>query len=383
MGRYQVVGRLATGGMAEIFLGRETSRDVVRHVVLKRILPHVAEEPRLVEMFVHEARLSMNLAHPNICPIYELGESGGRLFLAMEWVQGITLRALLERVDAPLPMGLVVGIFAEIALALHHAHTRRGPDGQPLGIVHRDVSPENIMIGWDGVPKLLDFGVAKTAAQPHQTEAGNVKGKFAYISPEQYQGEPLDGRSDVFSLGVCLYEALTGESLYERASEYETVAAIVLGEEAPRVRTRRPEVPEALDEIVAQALAKDPNERTPSADALAEALLELAAGARLRHAHFAETLRRLVPELVDRAPQLDRRPPAGSVPVPKPAPKRDAMRAALLAAEADEEAEALLRARRRSRLLLALLAVLVIVGSAGVVGWVATRPPAAAPTAAP
>lgn len=380
IGRYEIIGRLATGGMAEIFLARETGRHATRLVVVKRILPHIAEDPVLVEMFLLEARLSMNLAHPNICPIYELGDAGGRFFLAMEWVRGISLRALIDRAG-PLPIPFVAFVFAEIAAALHHAHTWTDAGGRPLSIVHRDVNPDNIMIGWGGVAKLLDFGVAKAATQKHKTEAGNVKGKFAYISPEQYQGQPLDGRSDVFSLGVTLYEALTGESPYERASEFETVAAIVLDAEVPSVRAARPEVPDELEAIVASALAKDRDARTADADELARQLLGFASrtGGPLRHADVAQTLRALVPDLVDREPELDRRPLAA------PEPKADPVQAALLMAEADEEAEALLGARRRSGRWVALVSVLVILASLGVLGWVVTRPPAStpAPAAAP
>ncbi len=264
IGRYDIVGRLASGGMAEIFLARESGPETVqRHVVVKRVLPHAAEDPKMVDMFVHEARLSMNLSHPNICPIYEFGEASGGFFLAMEWVRGVSLRDLIDEVKEPLPVDFVVRVFAEIAAALHHAHTRTDGRGQPLAIVHRDVTPENIMIGFDGVPKLLDFGVAKAATQTHKTEAGNLKGKFAYISPEQYQGQILDGRSDVFSLGVSLFEALTGENMYARASEYETVAAIVLDPSVPSARARRPDVPDELDSIVRAALAKERERARP------------------------------------------------------------------------------------------------------------------------
>ncbi|HEY8429809.1 MAG TPA: serine/threonine-protein kinase [Sandaracinaceae bacterium] len=392
IGRYDVIGRLATGGMAEIFLARESGpKTVERHVVVKRVLPHVAQDARLVEMFVHEARLCMNLSHPNICPIYEFGDAGGSFFLAMEWVRGISLRDLLERVTGPLPIPFLVRVFADIAGALHHAHTCTDGAGNPLSIVHRDVTPENIMIGFDGVPKLLDFGVAKTAGQKHKTEAGNLKGKFAYISPEQYQGLPLDGRSDVFSLGVCMYEALTGKNIYERASEYETVAAIVLDPEVPSVRDSRADVPEELDAIVRRAMAKERRERTQSADELQEALLAFAnaRGMSQRHADVARTVRALVPDLASAPPKLDRRPPTQTgafvAEERRPAPS-DAMSALLLAQQADEEAEELLGARRRTGRLVAIVSAIVILVSLSILGWVITRPRApatSAPASAP
>lgn len=387
IGRYDLIGRLATGGMAEIFLARESGPQTVeRHVVVKRVLPHVAEDTRLVDMFVHEARLCMNLSHPNICPIYEFGDANGSFFLAMEWVRGISLRDLIDRVSGPLPIPFLVRVFADIAGALHHAHTRTDGAGKPLSIVHRDVTPENIMIGFDGVPKLLDFGVAKAATQKHKTEAGNLKGKFAYISPEQYQGMPLDGRSDVFSLGVSLYEALTGKNLYDRASEYETVAAIVLDPDVPSVRDSRADVPEELDAIVRRAMAKERDERTPSADELQEALLHFAAAQRasLRHAEVAKTVRALVPDVASAPPALDRRPPTqtGRFVAQRQRTKSDEMHALLLAQEADEEAEELLGSRRRTGRVIGIVSAIVILVSLAILGWVITRPraPAPAPT---
>ncbi|MCZ7679226.1 MAG: serine/threonine protein kinase [Sandaracinaceae bacterium] len=390
IGRYEVIGRLAMGGMAEIFLARESGPETVeRHVVVKRVLPHVAEDARASDMFVHEARLCMNLSHPNICPIYEFGDAGGSFFLAMEWVRGVSLRELLDRVKGPLPIPLLVRVFADIAGALHHAHTRTDGSGQALSIVHRDVTPENIMIGFDGVPKLLDFGVAKAATQKHKTEAGNLKGKFAYISPEQYHGHALDGRSDVFSLGVCMYEALTGKNIYERASEYETVAAIVLDPEVPSVRESRADVPDELDAIVRRAMAKERDERTPSADEVQEALLAFASahGASQRHADVARAVRALVPDLAEAPPELDRRPPTQTGRFAAEAPRaRTAsgeMEALLLTQEADEDADELLGSRRRGGRLVAIVSVIVILLSIAVVGWVITRPRAPAPPAEP
>ncbi|HJL17314.1 MAG TPA: serine/threonine-protein kinase [Sandaracinaceae bacterium LLY-WYZ-13_1] len=385
IGRYDIVGRLASGGMAEIFLARESGPHTVgRHLVIKRILPHVADDERMVDMFVHEARVCMNLSHPHICPIYEFGEEGGSFFLAMEWVRGVSLRDLIDRVGGPLPVPFVTKVFADIAGALHHAHTCTDPEGHALSIVHRDVNPENLMIGFDGVTKLLDFGVAAAATErKHKTEAGNLKGKFAYISPEQYQGQPLDGRSDVFSLGVSLYEALTGRSLYDRASEYETVAAIVLDPDVPSIRTTNPDVPPELDVIVQMALSKNRDERYSSADEMQAALLTFAAreGHHVRHADIAATLRELVPDVVDAEPKLDRRPPTvqrrteAAEPAPEPARSPDQeMQAMLLAAEADEDAEELLGARKRGGKMLGLLSALIILASLAVIGWAVTRP---------
>ncbi len=405
LGRYDVIGRIASGGMAEIFLARESGPHTVgRHLVLKRVLPHMTDDERMVEMFVHEAQVCMNLSHPHICPIYEFGEERGRFYLAMEWVRGVSLRELMDRVRRPLPVALVTRVFADIAGALHHAHTCTDQSGRPLSIVHRDVNPENLMIGFDGVTKLLDFGVAAAATErKHKTEAGNLKGKFAYISPEQYQGQPLDGRSDVFSLGVSLYEALTGKSLYDRASEYETVAAIVLDPDVPSIRAENPDVPPELDVIVQMALAKNRDERYRTADEMQAALLTFMArdGQTARHTDIATMLRSLVPDLVDAEPKLDRRPETQATfthgapaKEPAPAPEPDARRRTqsqqmhqlLLAAEADDETEELLGQRKRGGLWLAIASAIVILASLAVVGWVVTRPrdePPEAPEAGP
>lgn len=389
IGRYDILGRLATGGMAEIFLAREPGpKGAARHIVVKRILAHIAHDERMVEMFESEASLCMNLAHPNICPIYEYGEQAGSLFLAMEWVRGVSLRELMDRAGR-LPLELAVKVCADIAGALHHAHTCTDARGNPLAIVHRDVNPENVMIGFDGVPKLLDFGVAKASVdRKHKTEAGNLKGKFAYISPEQYQGQPIDGRSDVFSLGVTLYEAITGEPLYDRDSEYETVAAIVLDPDIPSLRAKNPDVPPELDVIVQMALAKDRDERYRSADELQSALTTFAAreGWHIRNADVAVTLKRLVPDLVSAPPALDRSASStsGGWPgAPSSERVRDPEVDALLLASADEDMDALLAKRRPGRML-GWISALVIVVSLAIIGWVVLRPRegrAPAPTA--
>ena len=276
-GRFEILGRLALGGMAEIFLARERGPGRgTRAVVVKRILPHVADDPRFVEMFLHEAELAMGLNHPNLCTIYEFGEQESEYFIAMEWVQGVSItqmhKRLFERNESGLPPHVVARVGAEIADALHYAHNAENSDGSPLKLVHRDVTPDNIMVSFDGKVKLLDFGVAKAASQRVRTEAGMLKGKFAYMSPEQYQGLELDGRADVFSLGACMYEAVTGLALFHRSSEYETMGAIVSDDPAPRASTYRRGVPAALDDIIGKALEKDRERRYSSALELQTAL---------------------------------------------------------------------------------------------------------------
>jgi eukaryotic-like serine/threonine-protein kinase len=380
IGKYDLLGRIAAGGMAEIFLARESGpHSVGRLLVVKRILPHVADDPRMVEMFVHEAQLSMHLSHPHICPIHEFGEADGTFYLAMEWVRGVSLRQLLDRVKGtPLPISFVVRLFADLAGALHHAHTCRDPSGQRLNIVHRDVNPENLMIGFDGVVKLLDFGVAKASTQTDKTEAGMLKGKFAYISPEQYQGQPVDGRADVFSLGVSFYEALTGRSIFERASEYETVAAIVLDPSVPSVREVRTEVPEDLDAIVRRAMEKDREHRFATADEMQAALTRWLAAQHIsvRHPDISRALKTLVPDLFGAEPRLDRRPPTRSNKLPTPEPVRDGndeMQSLLLGQSADDDLEEMMGGRRRRQITLGIVSALLIIASTAVIGWVVYR----------
>jgi serine/threonine protein kinase len=276
-GRFEILGRLALGGMAEIFLARERGPGRgTRAVVVKRILPHVADDPRFVEMFLHEAELAMGLNHPNLCSIYEFGAQENEYFIAMEWVQGVSItqmhKRLFERNESGLPPHVVARVGAEIADALHYAHHASDTDGNPLRLVHRDVTPDNIMVSFDGKVKLLDFGVAKAASQRVRTEAGMLKGKFAYMSPEQYQGLELDGRADVFSLGACMYEAVTGLALFHRSSEYETMGAIVSDDPAPRAGVYRRGVPAGLDNVIAKALEKNRDRRYSSALELQGAL---------------------------------------------------------------------------------------------------------------
>jgi serine/threonine protein kinase len=364
IGRYDILGRLAMGGMAEIFLARERGpRSASRELVVKRVLPHVASDPKLIDMFVQEARLCMRLRHPNICPIYEFGEEDGVFYLAMEWVDGIPLSQFsgeARKVNG-LPIAMAAKIIADVAAALHHAHTATGADGKALGIVHRDVTPENIMIGFDGVTRLLDFGIAKAATQPDKTQAGVLKGKFAYMSPEQYQGDVLDGRSDVFSLGVCLYEALTGQSLYTRANEYETVAAIILETEVPSIRDVRPELPALLDSVCKTALTKDRLHRFPNADAMEAALSRWLNESQnnVRKADIARYVTQMFPTAAA-GPQLDRTPLA--------VPRGDATGSQVTGTELyalnadldDVEEEMAKQGRRKSRALVFVAAVLVL-----------------------
>ncbi len=271
--RYEMRGRLGSGGMAEIFLARE--KEAPHHeVAVKRLLPNVASEEELRAMFVDEARLGMRLTHPSLCRVYDVGDLEGHLCIAMEYVYGVTLADLIERTPNGLPIEVALSIIADVASALDSVHRARDEMGRPLGIVHRDVTPHNVMITYDGRVKLLDFGLAKSALNEAITRPGMAKGKFAYLAPELWSETKPDPRADIFSLGVCLYEALTGKRLYYYSSPFASKKAIC-DDPVPSVLTEAPKMPRAIDRIVSRCLAKRPDGRFESAGALGTALTEL------------------------------------------------------------------------------------------------------------
>ncbi len=307
-GRFELLGRIARGGMAEILLARErTQLGVPRHVVVKRILPTAADDEGFVRMFLDEARLLMGLAHPEICHVYDFGKQDGTWFIAMEWVNGAPLAKIAARArkKGGLPPQLVARVIAQVAGALHAAHTAKDPDGKPLGIVHRDVSPHNIMVAYDGSVKLLDFGIAKATLGHDRTRAGVIKGKFAYMAPEQCVGGDLDARADVFALGICLYESLTGRALFRRATEYETLKAVVQ-DAAPPLRKVDASMPEGLERILKKALDKKRENRYRSAQEMQLALEGWLAEERqvVTGANLARMMRRLFSAEIRKGPDL-------------------------------------------------------------------------------
>ena len=291
LGRYRVIRRLAVGGMAEIYLARQTGVGLAgfeKLVVIKRILPQHALDPELLRMFLDEAALSATLTNPHVTELYDVGKTDGAdesPFFAMEYVHGANLRELMQahakRGAGLLPLEHAIGIVAAAAAGLHYAHEKRGPDGEPLHIVHRDVSPSNVLVSYDGAVKVSDFGIAKWTLQRTQTQEGALKGKFAYMSPEQCRGKALDARSDVFALGTILYELTTGAAPFAAATDFEILNRIVGGPPSPpRWKGERPYPPE-LESIVMRALASEPAERTPTAQALQVALETFARKERL------------------------------------------------------------------------------------------------------
>jgi len=274
IGRYRLIGLLATGGMAEIYLALSGELSGFRTVVVvKRILPHLSENAQFIDMFFDEARIVARLDHPNIARVIEVGHDGDEYFLVMEVVQGKPLSAVLRgaaRQGRPLTQALCGHLVAQAANALAYAHDLTDADGNSLGLVHRDVSPQNILVSFEGVVKVIDFGVARAMGRVTETIPGGLKGKIQYMSPEQVVGRPVDRRSDVFALGVVLWEALCGRRLFRRDTEMDTLSAIVEDPiPAPSSITR---VSPRLERIVMQALEKDPDKRFQNAADMALAL---------------------------------------------------------------------------------------------------------------
>ena len=275
LGKYELLMPLAAGGMARIYIGRSIGiGSFERHVVLKLITPERANDQTAIQMFLDEARLAASLNHQNVAQVFEVGEDLGIHYLAMEYVHGQDLRALLAKAGSQgtrIPLELALTVVAGAAAGLNHAHERRAADGTPLGIVHRDVSPSNIMIGYDGSVKLLDFGIAKATSRSVETQSGIIKGKFAYMAPEQCRGRDVDRRSDVFSLGIILYEISTQHRCFRADSDFDTMHRIVTGDVVRPSRLVQG-YPPALEAIVMKALAVDAIQRYQSAGLLLEAL---------------------------------------------------------------------------------------------------------------
>jgi serine/threonine-protein kinase len=267
VGKYQLVSKLATGGMAEVYLAKAAGpMGFEKTLVLKRILPHLAEDPQFVEMFLGEAKLAAQLNHPNIVQIFDFGESEGAYYLAMEYIDGPNLRTLSKKaraVGVELPPAACAKIIASACEGLAFAHDFMDPDtGEPLGLIHRDISPDNILMSRQGAVKVVDFGIAKAANQSHKTQTGLIKGKIAYMPPEQLQARPLDRRVDVYALGVVLYELLTGQKPFDATTDVSMMQAILFEPLVPAA-SRRPDLPRPLVQIVDRAMAKVREHRYP------------------------------------------------------------------------------------------------------------------------
>jgi eukaryotic-like serine/threonine-protein kinase len=277
-GRYELHQKIAMGGMAELFLARaKGAAGFQKTCVIKRVLPHLAQDPSFIQMFLDEARLAASLSHPNIVQIYDLGEEAGDYFIAMEYLAGEDLAHVLEASAAqqsPVPIPVAARLVALAAGALHHAHELKDAEQRPRGIVHRDVSPANLLLTYQGTLKVLDFGIAQAQSRSHHTEVGQLKGKAGYMSPEQLRAGPVDRRADVWALGVCLHELLTGRRLFQGSSVAQLALAVCEQPIRPPSAFREG-VPSELDAWVLAALHRDLSARLPNAEVLGRGLDEV------------------------------------------------------------------------------------------------------------
>jgi eukaryotic-like serine/threonine-protein kinase len=277
--RYELLGELATGGMATVYLGRmRRPMGFARLVAIKCMHPQYAKDPSFASMFLDEARLTARLRHPNIVPTLDIVADGGHLLIVMEYVEGESLAGLLRLVrdaGSRIPVTVACAIIHDLLLGLHEAHEARDDDGSPLAIIHRDVSPQNVIVGLDGLARVLDFGVAKARSRVHHSNEGEIKGKIPYMPPEQLFGEGVDRRVDIYAAGVLLWEALAGQRLFDGSNEESIVRRIDAGEVAAP-STKASGISPELDALVLRALCKDRDGRFPTALAMAEALSSIA-----------------------------------------------------------------------------------------------------------
>ena len=277
LGSYEIVRKLARGGMADLFLARTVTNTFERLVVLKKILPKFAANPRYVQLFLDEAKLAAGLNHKNIVQVFDIGNHGADSFFAMEFLHGQDVRTVLHRtwrLNEKMPIKHAIHIASQVAAALHFAHEKRRPDGSLLNIVHRDVSPSNVIVTYDGSVKLLDFGVAKAATSTIKTRTGTLKGKISYMSPEQAKGASVDRRSDIFSLGIVLWEMITTTRLFRGENDLATLQ-LIINQPPKKPSEVNPECPKELERIVLRALSQDPATRYQTAHELAIELEDL------------------------------------------------------------------------------------------------------------
>ena len=277
LGQYEVLARLRAGGMGTLFLGqRRGVEGFSRYVAIKVIHGHLASDASFVKMFIDEAMLASRIVDPNVVQVEEFGCEDGTYFLAMEYVHGFSLAQMvhtLKREKRGLTVDVVVHLAAAAAAGLHAAHETTGENGAPLGVVHRDVSPHNVLVSTRGHVKLIDFGIAKTTGGPAATATGSLKGKIAYMAPEQAFGRSVDRRADVYALAILVWELLAADRLFEADNDL-ALLELVRRPHVPSLRSRRPDVPAALEEVLRAAMQPDRDKRTRDADTFRSALLK-------------------------------------------------------------------------------------------------------------
>ena len=308
-GKYLLLNRIAVGGMAEIFLARQEGLEgFEKTICIKRIRPHLSSQPGFVRMFLNEAKLAAQLTHPNIAQIYDLGRINESYFIAMEYIAGRDMSRIIPKADKagiPFPMIYALRIASNVCEGMNYAHKKTDAYGNELHVVHRDVTPENIIVSWDGTVKIVDFGIAKANTQIEQTRAGEIKGKLSYMSPEQAMGKHLDHRSDVFSLGSVLYEWITGYKLFTGENEMAILKSIIDGKIYPPSYFKE-DVPEAVERILMKALEKDRDNRYQSAWEMQFDLDTYLAGADFTPSsiHLSNFLKQIFEDEIEREKEL-------------------------------------------------------------------------------
>jgi serine/threonine-protein kinase len=320
-GKFTLLRKLGAGGMAEVFLAKQASEgNFEKLVVIKRILPALASGSSnndFVAMFLNEARLASDLRHPNIVSVMDVGKTGDTYYIVMEFLHGQDVRRVQRKNAAwgeEIPLSHCCQIVIDAAAGLHYAHKKIDLEGKPLSIVHRDVSPQNILVTYEGSTKIVDFGIAKAATQSTHTSTGVLKGKYTYMSPEQAAGEPVDARTDQFALGIVLWELLTMRRLFKRETEMLTLEAIMHGQ-IPRPSRFRADVPKSIDDIVAKCLMRDREERFIDCAELAFALEDALAKESIVHStsRLSQFMRRLFADMLAEEATLGLVNPDGSL----------------------------------------------------------------------
>ena len=348
-GRYLLLDRVAAGGMAEVWRAKVFGADDFQRIIaIKKILPHVVEDPEFIQMFKDEAKITVQLQHANIGQVLELNKVDDAFYIAMEYVSGKdgkTLWNYQRSRNEPLPVPMACNIVQKMSEGLDYAHRKKDNFGVDLKIVHRDVSPQNVLISWEGEVKIIDFGIAKAAGKGSKTQAGILKGKFGYMAPEQVRGMPIDQRADVFALGVCLYEFVTGERAFVADSDF-SLLEMVRNVEIKPPSLANANVPPEVERIIYKAMAKDPDDRYQWGSDLSEDLqrfLLMQGKAPTRH-DLAEYLKACFPADYDRErlrmesyrdlemPEI----PVAAAPAPAAAAQPDGANAAVMAAMADD-----------------------------------------------
>ena len=275
-GKYLLIDKVGTGGMAELFMAKQTGlKGFEKVMAIKRILPHLTEDPEFISMFVNEAKLAALLSHQNIVQIFDLGHIENSYFIAMEYVMGKDLRTILHRaktLNQPMSVGHALLIMSKVCAGLDYAHRKKDLTGRELNLVHRDISPQNILVSYEGEVKLVDFGIAKAASQGSETRTGILKGKLSYMAPEQARGQAVDRRTDIFAIGIVLYEILTGHKLFKGDNDFDTLEKVREAKVEPPPSSLNNHVDPELEAITLKALARDAGDRYQSASELQTAL---------------------------------------------------------------------------------------------------------------